>query len=796
MPVRNVSIRVQTDGKADVKRDMTEIGQAGAGAYTQIASGADKATAATDKQMAAWRRMAAAAKEAQAAGEAQAKFNAILGVGGAPGKSAAESADTFLTANPANGNGLNRIQNMMLQSAGFRTFESLASGMPLSRIAIQQGGEVAAAFGMGDGGLGAALSGVLKFINPVTVGLGLLGAASVAGAAAAIAHAAAMDKLEISAKGLGLTAGLTGEQLNEMAVTGAKMGEVSRTQGRDMAASYLDTGRIGAGVLEQLIAVTTRYAVATRQDAKAATTELAKAFADPAKGADTLNAKLNFLDGTTKAYIETLVSQGRETDAQAALVAALNDRLSTTPTRLNAISGWFDHLKIAGTNAFDSIGSAIDRLFGGGKAEDRIGRLEKLLTNPLMAMIYGGVIKGKIAGLQGDIAADNRHQTQAPIDQAVADAMKAMGEINPLPGKLLELQGRRSQLTDPKAQAGFSPDQAKEAAADLSKVNKEIAAVSAGYASAEAQAAAFKRAQSEAAAEARKAAVEAKKLADQSQFADELRAKNLLTLAKLSGDKVAVDNAEHELKLRQQITDFQRTGLTYDQAKIAAERQIGLEIQAEYIGTVALIEKQAIGLKTTADLQKRLALVVPQFDANTQALDEFKTAGVKVFQGFADSLTAGEQGWKSWGDAAKSALLDIIGEFEKLALINPMMNALFGGVKGYQSAPAISNIGSFFASLFHMGANANGTDNWAGGWSMVGEKGPEPVWMPPGSRVVSNAQSSQMGGHTFNITLNAPGADAGSAANIQRQIAMLKRELPGIIVSTVNDGISRRRIAA
>lgn len=45
---------------------------------------------------------------------------------------------------------------------------------------------------------------------------------------------------------------------------------------------------------------------------------------------------------------------------------------------------------------------------------------------------------------------------------------------------------------------------------------------------------------------------------------------------------------------------------------------------------------------------------------------------------------------------------------------------------------------------FGAGNNANGTDNWKGGWTWVGEKGPELVNLPKGAQVLSNGDSMGM----------------------------------------------------
>ena len=55
----------------------------------------------------------------------------------------------------------------------------------------------------------------------------------------------------------------------------------------------------------------------------------------------------------------------------------------------------------------------------------------------------------------------------------------------------------------------------------------------------------------------------------------------------------------------------------------------------------------------------------------------------------------------------------------------------------------------------NIGRNADGTDYWPGGLTWVGERGPELVSLPQGSRVYSAEDSRSMGGDTFNFNINA-----------------------------------------
>lgn len=53
------------------------------------------------------------------------------------------------------------------------------------------------------------------------------------------------------------------------------------------------------------------------------------------------------------------------------------------------------------------------------------------------------------------------------------------------------------------------------------------------------------------------------------------------------------------------------------------------------------------------------------------------------------------------------------------------------------------------------GGNAAGTDSWRGGWSWVGENGPELLRLPQGTQVLNSQESRDYGGDTYNITIDA-----------------------------------------
>lgn len=51
--------------------------------------------------------------------------------------------------------------------------------------------------------------------------------------------------------------------------------------------------------------------------------------------------------------------------------------------------------------------------------------------------------------------------------------------------------------------------------------------------------------------------------------------------------------------------------------------------------------------------------------------------------------------------------------------------------------------------------NASGTDNFPGGYTWVGENGPEIAWFPRGTRISTAQESQRIGGDTFYVTISA-----------------------------------------
>ena len=73
---------------------------------------------------------------------------------------------------------------------------------------------------------------------------------------------------------------------------------------------------------------------------------------------------------------------------------------------------------------------------------------------------------------------------------------------------------------------------------------------------------------------------------------------------------------------------------------------------------------------------------------------------------------------------------------------------------------------SFFGGSDTPGQNASGTDNWRGGWTWVGERGPELLNLPKGSQVLSNTESKKMIGQLADGTTTAAAATPKGGGNV------------------------------
>ncbi len=168
----------------------------------------------------------------------------------------------------------------------------------------------------------------------------------------------------------------------------------------------------------------------------------------------------------------------------------------------------------------------------------------------------------------------------------------------------------------------------------------------------------------------------------------------------------------------------------------------------------------------TAGALNMIAVIEKERDARIQLIDEL-AAKVREFNNteqirsifadnFADQIAQVVDGTKSLSDAFRDMERQIVSSISRIAAQN-LADAIFGN----------AGSGGFFGDLFKsigsaIPAFAGGTSFAPGGLALVGERGPEIVNLPRGSKVTPNGSSA---GSVISINVNVPSGTAAASAD-------------------------------
>ena len=108
------------------------------------------------------------------------------------------------------------------------------------------------------------------------------------------------------------------------------------------------------------------------------------------------------------------------------------------------------------------------------------------------------------------------------------------------------------------------------------------------------------------------------------------------------------------------------------------------------------------------------------------------------------------------GDKIKTALGLNISSGQLSNLQKLEYKSALGSGTSYVSGVGYTGTGGYMGADGKWHQNAAGNDNFPGGVTWVGENGPEPVWLPQGSRIGTNQEGRSLsGGDTFNFYVQA-----------------------------------------
>lgn len=323
---------------------------------------------------------------------------------------------------------------------------SSASGNMIGQIAT--GNVSMQSFATSGGMAVSSLSALPAAAGVALGGIALLAAGVVTAAVATDKYTASVGRSEVALMGFGALASLTVDQFQDMAEKVADAADLSIGQAEAALGTFTRMGISNGEVLEGLTSLVQRYAQVTNQDLKGAQEELASSFADPIKGVETLNEKLNLLDAKTSQYIVNLAQQGRTTEAQTALMRALTGEIGTQTENIGFLAGAWRTAKNAAADYFRELGKGVSVDFGGGTTGDRLERLRGDRERARGALIQIPAINrrrdAEIAALE---ATQRSEEATRRATAAEAERRKTTREAAEAAQSLLPWERQRAEIT-------------------------------------------------------------------------------------------------------------------------------------------------------------------------------------------------------------------------------------------------------------------------------------------------------------------------------------------------------------
>ncbi len=237
-----------------------------------------------------------------------------------------------------------------------------------------------------------------------------------------------------------------------------------------------------------------------------------------------------------------------------------------------------------------------------------------------------------------------------------------------------------------------------------------------------------------------------------------------------------------------------------NKAKIAAELEtVAKQVNAAAgLGANIITKEQRERIDALAEAYGRVAAKSEQahsplatFARESANLNkQLNQSGATALDGLTTGLASIVTGSKTAADAFKTLADSIINDLAKIAIkqaiTGPLASLLFGSLGGTSGASSIS-----------LPKFAGGTNNAPGGFSLVGENGPELVNLPRGAQVVPNDVLRNNDGGGMNVTYAPSYTLHGTAEEIRQikmQAAQDRADFSSNVVSTVRRARTSRAL--
>ncbi|WP_350316364.1 phage tail length tape measure family protein [Pectobacterium aroidearum] len=265
---------------------------------------------------------------------------------------------------------------------------SLASGMPVWMVAIQQGGQIKDSFG----GIGNTFRALTSLITPARLAMGGMVAAVAAVGIAVISVMNDQDEFNRAIAQTGNYAGVTAGQLEQMAQSGGALNR-NYSQVRDILTGLVSSGKFTADTINSVSQAASAMAQLTGQSADQVVSEFMKMADGVSDWAANSNEKYHWLDTATYQRIRALEEQGRTEDAielaSSEYKKAASERLQELEKDLNWVATAWGGVKKAAREAAEDIKRSVSGALGIDSLNQQIDDLEKKVSQ-------GGFFNGAV----------------------------------------------------------------------------------------------------------------------------------------------------------------------------------------------------------------------------------------------------------------------------------------------------------------------------------------------------------------------------------------------------------------
>lgn len=361
---------------------------------------------------------------------------------------------------------------------------SLASGMPLWLVAIQQGGQIKDSFG----GLGPMFTALRSAISPASLALSGVGLAA---GAVAIGFYKALEEVDAYNRSIvmsGNYAGVTAGRLEDMA---RRVSQATGTQGQaaETLAALVSTGKVANDNLERFAATTQRL----QQVVGINTAETVKNFEDlgraPLEKTLQLNQAYGYLTTATYAQIKALMEQRRVEEAGEVAQKAYSDAMAQRTARLEDQLGTVQKAALATKKFFAEMWDAILNVGRPQTLQQQLAAVEARLRETAGSSKEARSDDEKVGAYFGP-EAKKKANGEKSVEAARAELMQRAENLR----EQLRIEARLAAAeSDERRRVEKSTEDDKRAgqergaiaAADIARVKDQLASLTGAYADAE-----------------------------------------------------------------------------------------------------------------------------------------------------------------------------------------------------------------------------------------------------------------------------------------------------------------------